>query len=68
LFESLRPLFANKPIIVGLNKIDLVRRDQLSPENEALLAKLEADEIQLLQMSTISTEGIMDVRNKVIHI
>ncbi|KAI6175398.1 Nucleolar GTP-binding protein 1 [Aphelenchoides bicaudatus] len=64
LFESIRPLFANKPVVVALNKIDLVRRDQLSPENEAMLAKLEDDGITLHQMSTISTEGIMDLRSK----
>jgi len=64
LFESIRPLFVNKPVVVALNKIDLLRRDQLSPENEALLAKLEAENVPIYQMSTISDEGIMDMRNK----
>lgn len=65
LFESIRPLFSNKPVIVALNKIDLVRRDQLSPENGELLAKLETGGVPMYQMSTVSTEGIMDLRNKV---
>lgn len=65
LFQSIRPLFSNKPVVIALNKIDLVRREQLSPENEAILAKLEAENIPMYQMSTVSTEGIMDLRNKV---
>jgi nucleolar GTP-binding protein len=68
LFESIRPLFANKPVVVALNKIDLVRRDQLSPENEELLAKLEQDNVPIYQMSNISAEGIMDLRNKVYYL
>lgn len=33
LFESIRPLFANKQLIIVANKVDVIRFEQLSPEN-----------------------------------
>jgi nucleolar GTP-binding protein len=65
LFESIRPLFANKPVLVGLNKIDVKRREDLSAEDQALLARLEADNVPVFPMSTVSEEGIIELRNKV---
>jgi nucleolar GTP-binding protein len=34
LFESIQPLFADKPVFVGLNKIDVCRRRELAPEKQ----------------------------------
>lgn len=37
LFENLKPLFKNKPVIMALNKIDLCTVDQLEQVNQVLL-------------------------------
>lgn len=34
LYKNIRPLFANKPIIVVSNKVDVVRPDELSEEKK----------------------------------
>lgn len=34
LFESIRPLFANKPVLVGANKCDLMRIEDLPVEKK----------------------------------
>lgn len=34
LFESIRPLFANKPVLIGANKCDLLRIEDLPEEKK----------------------------------
>ncbi|KAI6218364.1 Nucleolar GTP-binding protein 1 [Aphelenchoides fujianensis] len=63
LFESIRPLFANKPVFIGLNKIDIIRREDLGAETNALLEKLEADNVRIVQLSTVSEEGVIALRD-----
>ena len=43
LFNNIKPLFTNKPIIVCLNKIDIVGVDELSEEKKKLLEVLNED-------------------------
>ncbi|KAI9340153.1 P-loop containing nucleoside triphosphate hydrolase protein [Zopfochytrium polystomum] len=70
LFESIRPLFANKPTLLVVNKIDAMRYEQLSPDDkqrvDAILALNpngdSSGQITLLQMSTYTDEGVMDVK------
>uniref|UniRef100_A0AC34RI71 Nucleolar GTP-binding protein 1 n=1 Tax=Panagrolaimus sp. JU765 TaxID=591449 RepID=A0AC34RI71_9BILA len=64
LFESIRPLFANKPVLIGLNKIDITRRSELSPEKQELLKKLESDGIPVVEISTVSKEGVIGFRDQ----
>ena len=65
LFESIKPLFANKPLIIVLTKVDLVRPDELTPEHRAKLAELESEEnTQMFIMSTVTEEGMSDVKEK----
>lgn len=66
LFESIQPLFANKPVFIGLNKIDLVRRADLEPEKEAMLReKFEKAGIPVVELSTFTQEGVIELRDKV---
>ncbi|XP_017772496.1 PREDICTED: nucleolar GTP-binding protein 1 [Nicrophorus vespilloides] len=63
LFESIKPLFANKPLLLVANKVDIVSLDELSPERRATLAEIEADpELDVLEMSTVTDLGVMDVK------
>ncbi|CAG9764065.1 unnamed protein product [Ceutorhynchus assimilis] len=63
LFESIKPLFANKPLIIVANKTDIVKLEELSPERRAVLKEIEEDnEISFMEMSTITDEGVMEVK------
>jgi len=65
LFESIKPLFTNKPLIVVLNKVDVVDLNELSPERRKVIASLENDDnIPLMQMSTVSELGVMEVKTE----
>lgn len=63
LFNSLRPLFANKPLMLICNKIDLVRPNQLSPEDYSILQELLDQGIEIAESSCVTEEGVMQVRN-----
>ena len=63
LFNSIRPLFVNKPILVVLNKIDLIRPDNIDVEDKSLLQKLMNEGYEFAQSSCVTDEGIMGVRN-----
>ncbi|NXJ16999.1 NOG1 protein, partial [Dicrurus megarhynchus] len=65
LFESIRPLFANKPVLIGLNKVDIIKRSDLNPEKMELLKRLEENCSSIFELSTVTQEGVMDFRNTV---
>merc|ERR1712227_1057887 len=65
LFDSIKPLFANKPLIVVANKTDVIKRTDLSEEKEAVLAAIEKEsELEIMNMSTVTEDGVMDVKTK----
>lgn len=63
LFHSIRPLFANKPLLVICNKADLLRPEQISGEDAQLMASLAAC-AEIVASSSVTEEGVMDVRTK----
>ncbi|KAG5891666.1 hypothetical protein JTB14_020084 [Gonioctena quinquepunctata] len=65
LFESIKPLFANKPLIVVTNKCDIVKLDELPQERRAELKELEEDkDIAIMEMSTVNDMGVMEVKTE----
>merc|ERR1719195_1704411 len=56
LFDSIKPLFANKPLLVVANKTDVLKRSELSTEKEC--------EMEIMNMSTVTEDGVMDVKTK----
>lgn len=63
LFHAIKPLFANKPTMLVINKIDVKRPEDLEAEDKALLDEiLKGDDVTMVQMSTFTEEGVMDVR------
>nr|CAD7448236.1 unnamed protein product [Timema bartmani] len=64
LFESIKPLFTNKPLIVVLNKTDVVKLADLTPERRAALETLEADKVPMMEMSTLTEDGVMEVKTE----
>ncbi|XP_030752261.1 nucleolar GTP-binding protein 1 [Sitophilus oryzae] len=63
LFDSIKPLFANKPLIVVVNKTDIVKLEDLIAEKRITLKEIEEDsELQIMEMSTVTEEGVMEVK------
>lgn len=64
LFESIKPLFANKPLILVANKTDIVTLDELPEERRAVLQEIEGNpELTVMEMSTVTDKGVVEVKN-----
>ena len=64
LFHSIKPLFANKLVFIVINKIDIMRPEDLDEEtNQKLQTMLKSGEVEMLQLSCTTAEGVMEVRN-----
>jgi len=64
LFQSIRPLFSSKPLLVVANKCDVRKISELSEENQKLYADLSADGIPVIESSTLTDEGVMQVKTE----
>ncbi|XP_077284911.1 nucleolar GTP-binding protein 1 [Arctopsyche grandis] len=79
LFDSIRPLFSNKPLLVVLNKVDVTRVQDLPQNKKEIMMEFQKRiagnvtsengekqdiEIPMLEMSTISGEGVQEVKNE----
>ncbi|KAJ3487054.1 hypothetical protein NLI96_g3807 [Meripilus lineatus] len=65
LFHSIKPLFANKPTLLVMNKIDVTRLEDLSPENRALVDEIiNSEGVLNVQVSCYTDEGVMELKNK----
>eukprot|EP00294_Goniomonas_avonlea_P012893 CAMPEP_0114551796 /NCGR_PEP_ID=MMETSP0114-20121206/6790_1 /TAXON_ID=31324 /ORGANISM="Goniomonas sp, Strain m" /LENGTH=645 /DNA_ID=CAMNT_0001736645 /DNA_START=49 /DNA_END=1986 /DNA_ORIENTATION=+ len=62
LFHSIEPLFEGKPLLLVVNKTDLKRVEDLSPADQALIKGCLKEGTDLIQMSTLSEEGVSDVK------
>ena len=66
LFDSIRPLFQNKPLIVVSNKMDVIKRSEFSQDKEDLFKEMEKDIGRpILEMSTVTEEGVGGVEAEV---
>ncbi|KAJ5172792.1 Nucleolar GTP-binding protein 1 [Penicillium capsulatum] len=64
LFHSIKPLFANKVVYIVINKIDVRRPEDLDPEQQQELQDiLKSSDVELLQASCTTTEGVSAVKN-----
>jgi len=64
LFDSIKPLFANKPLIICVNKADVRKIADLDPEKQALFQEFRDSEIPIFEMSTMTGEGVMEARTE----
>ncbi|XP_075988186.1 nucleolar GTP-binding protein 1 [Anticarsia gemmatalis] len=78
LFESIKPLFNNKPLIVVMNKMDVVTPEDLPPNKKVLIDNLietcskgnlvnassnsELSTVPVMRMSTMTEEGVQEVK------
>ncbi|XP_067934692.1 GTP-binding protein 4-like [Watersipora subatra] len=64
LFESIKPLFQNKPLLVCANKVDVVPFEELPPHAVEVFSKFEADQVPVIPMSTLTEDGVMKVKTE----
>jgi len=64
LFSSIKPLFSNKLVFIVINKIDIMGLNDLDSETRSNLEDMcKSGNVEILQTSCATTEGVMDVRN-----
>ncbi|KAF5748752.1 Nucleolar GTP-binding protein 1 [Tripterygium wilfordii] len=78
LFDSIKSLFMNKPLIIVCNKTDLLPLEGISEEDMKLVMEMKAEAMKtlvgqggesaegegvLLTMSTLTEEGVISVKN-----
>eukprot|EP00051_Salpingoeca_urceolata_P005814 m.77685 g.77685 ORF g.77685 m.77685 type:complete len:641 (+) comp14556_c0_seq2:1182-3104(+) len=63
LFENIRPLFVNKPLMVVVNKCDTTPIAEATPEAQAHIAALREQGVDVMEMSTLTEDGVSDVKN-----
>eukprot|EP01017_Pseudomicrothorax_dubius_P024675 TRINITY_DN2620_c0_g1_i10.p1 TRINITY_DN2620_c0_g1~~TRINITY_DN2620_c0_g1_i10.p1 ORF type:complete len:595 (+),score=179.50 TRINITY_DN2620_c0_g1_i10:65-1849(+) len=69
LYKTIRPLFAKKPHVIVLTKVDLKRFEDLSEEEQASLRALAEEESTfMLPLSNKSGEGVFDVKARACEI
>ena len=65
LFQSIKPLFQAKPLVIVLTKSDLTKLGELEPsQRESVEALAKESNAYLIQMSNISGDGIHDVKSR----
>jgi len=68
LFHSIKPLFVGKPLLVLVNKIDVVRPENVDPDDWALIQSCVdigaggMPGTQVVPMSTLTDEGVSSVK------
>jgi nucleolar GTP-binding protein len=64
LFNNIKPLFANKPIVLVINKIDQAKPEDLPAEQKKWIEDIANEEnATVLTMSCYNDDGVMNVRN-----
>ncbi|EJK62794.1 hypothetical protein THAOC_16579 [Thalassiosira oceanica] len=66
LFRSIQPLFANKQLVVVINKIDAQQWETLDAEHRTMIEKLVEESgpnTSMLKMSNATEEGVSAVKN-----
>lgn len=64
LYNSIKPLFVGKVVYIVANKTDVMKPEDLDPERQELLQSiLKSGEVELLQMSCNTQDGVQEVKN-----
>lgn len=64
LFNNIKALFVNKPLLLVANKIDIKKIEDLPKEKKKYFDQFKQDNIPILEMSNLNEEGVMAVRNE----
>lgn len=64
LFNNIKALFANKPLILVANKVDIRKIDELPADKKKHFIQFKAENIPIMEMSNLNEEGVVEVRNE----
>lgn len=64
LFNNIKALFINKPLILVANKVDIRRVDELPAEKQKYFDQFRSENIPIIEMSNLNEEGVISVRNE----
>ncbi|KAM9636005.1 LOW QUALITY PROTEIN: GTP-binding protein 4-like [Trichechus inunguis] len=64
LFQNIRPLFINKPLIVVANKCDVKRIAELSEDDQKIFIDLQTEGFPVVETSTLTEEGVIKVKTE----
>lgn len=65
LFHSIKPLFANKSVMVVMNKTDILKPEDLSADKQELLETLKVvPGVEIMEASCVEEDNVMAVRNQ----
>ncbi|KAJ9453745.1 Nucleolar GTP-binding protein 1 [Diplonema papillatum] len=69
LFKNISPLFAGKPLVIVLNKCDLLRFADADPaDQQAIKQAAEESGADIIEVSTLHDEGVGDLKTKACEI
>uniref|UniRef100_K9J2B3 Nucleolar GTP-binding protein 1 n=1 Tax=Desmodus rotundus TaxID=9430 RepID=K9J2B3_DESRO len=64
LFQNIKPLFINKPLIVVANKCDVKRIAELPEDDQKIFVDLQAEGFPVIETSTLTEEGVIKVKTE----
>lgn len=65
LFHSIKPLFANKSVMIVMNKSDIIKYEDLDEsKQESLKSLYDLKNIEIMNTSCVEEENVMQVRNQ----
>lgn len=64
LFNNIKALFVNKPLILVANKVDIKKIQDLPSEKKKHFDLFKSENIPIIEMSTLMEDGVMAVRNE----
>ncbi|XP_039285359.1 nucleolar GTP-binding protein 1 [Nilaparvata lugens] len=64
LYENIKPLFSNKPLMVVYSKVDIIRPDDLPDEKKATLKIFEDQQVPTFTISTVTDEGVANLKEQ----
>ncbi|EGV65915.1 Nucleolar GTP-binding protein 1 [Yamadazyma tenuis] len=65
LFHSIKPLFANKSVMIVMNKSDIIKFEDLDQSKQEFLQSLyDLKDIEIMNTSCVEEENVMQVRNQ----
>mmetsp|Transcript_18275 Transcript_18275/g.37280 ORF Transcript_18275/g.37280 Transcript_18275/m.37280 type:complete len:704 (-) Transcript_18275:2-2113(-) len=64
LFKSIKPLFANKQLVLVVNKVDAQPWETLDPSKKSMIEALTSgSDCTLMTMSNVTEQGVMEVKS-----
>ncbi|XP_059179707.1 GTP-binding protein 4-like [Physella acuta] len=64
LYKNIKPSFSNRPILIVINKIDIVKPDELSEDKKRVLVDFQSEGEPVLEMSTLTEDGVIAVKTE----